>query len=248
MVTIKSFRNFLVNPDFNECSDIVLPKKLLILGSFLLLTLFLLIISQLLDSLMQSLEVYPAYSHILNSVYESISSNSVGNKSTQSTLLISLISAPILEELQFRLLLKKYNKQLIAISFSLVLGYFTNRSFHTELWYGSNETIQALLPTLYIFIFAILFYFPFKILAKGISENLWNENPKFLFYLSAILFALNHITNYNIESAHYLFLPIILLPYFIYATIFGFVRIRLGIMYSIILHSVFLIPTFIKLY
>ena len=148
MTSVNSFKKFIINPDFNECRNLTFVQKLLISGKFFLIALVLIIIAQLFDDAMHYLKAYPVPARILDSFLESAKTESSRGRSLRNMLMFSLLLAPILEELQFRLILKKYNKQLIAISVSLIIGYLTNRVFVSELWRGNNEIIQDLLATL----------------------------------------------------------------------------------------------------
>lgn len=67
-------------------------------------------------------------------------------------------------------------------------------------------------------------------------ENFWNFKPGFIFYSIAVLFASIHISNLDIKTDDLIYLPIILLPYFVYGLAFGYLRIRIGLIYSIAIH------------
>ncbi|CAM1374539.1 CPBP family intramembrane glutamic endopeptidase [Tenacibaculum xiamenense] len=59
----------------------------------------------------------------------------------------------------------------------------------------------------------------------------------FIFYSFAFLFGLVHITNYEISRNVILLTPILVAPQFILGTYLGFIRIRFGLLWSILLHA-----------
>lgn len=64
----------------------------------------------------------------------------------------------------------------------------------------------------------------------------WNKYFPIIFYLSSILFSLVHIFNYSSSIDYHEFF-INLVPVFFIGLLFGFIRVRLSIKYSIIYHS-----------
>jgi hypothetical protein len=82
--------------------------------------------------------------------------------------------------------------------------------------------------------------------------SLWlNKNPAHLewlevrrrkyfgliFYFTALIFALYHITNYHPSSRQLAFAPLIVLPQFAAGLFFGFTRIRYGLPWS--MHGIY---------
>ena len=66
----------------------------------------------------------------------------------------------------------------------------------------------------------------------------WNKNTDLIIYSVAILFAFMHVMNLKFETRDLIFMPIVLLPLFVYGLSFAYLRIRLGIIYSIALHFI----------
>lgn len=66
------------------------------------------------------------------------------------------------------------------------------------------------------------------------------------FYTLAVLFGYIHIFNFEITPMVLLFSPILVLPQLVLGLIFGYIRVRFGLFYSMILHmcynGVFIIP------
>ena len=141
--------------------------------------------------------------------------------------LIPCLLVPITEELSCRLFLKKslINSyiSLSLITFILIL-LFQNRKMYTLDWYVLNTLIFS------FFIWLSLFLFQ-KYFAKI------KITDRTIFYGSAILFSLLHLSNYSFqinELPKYLFL---IIPQFFSGLLYGYIRVTNGITYSILLHS-----------
>ncbi len=128
-------------------------------------------------------------------------------------ILTAVICAPVFEELLFRLPLRM-NRITMGISTLLifVVGVLT-------VIRGTEGTlILFLVPLLVVLILLYLKKIPFK----------------YVFYLSALLFGLAHFYNYTGESYFMLFFTIAVFVF--YGTVLGFIRMKYGIQYSILLH------------
>lgn len=60
---------------------------------------------------------------------------------------------------------------------------------------------------------------------------------KIAFYVFAILFGYVHLFNFEITPKVLLFSPILVLPQIVLGLIFGYVRVRFGLLYSMLLHA-----------
>ena len=59
------------------------------------------------------------------------------------------------------------------------------------------------------------------------------------FYANGGIFAYVHIFNFEITTNVILFSPLLVAPQFFIGLIFGFVRVRFGLIWSIFLHSIY---------
>jgi len=141
--------------------------------------------------------------------------------------LIPCLLVPVVEELSCRLFLKKslINSyiSLSLITFILIL-LFQGRKIYTLDWYVLNTLVFS------FFIWLSLFLFE-KYFAKI------KINDRTIFYGSAILFSLLHLSNYSFqinELPKYLFL---IIPQFFSGLLYGYIRVANGITFSILLHS-----------
>ena len=62
---------------------------------------------------------------------------------------------------------------------------------------------------------------------------------KIAFYFFALAFGFIHLSNYEIDSQILLFSPILVAPQLVIGVIFGFVRVRLGLPWAILMHAAY---------
>lgn len=85
----------------------------------------------------------------------------------------------------------------------------------------------------------LLFHF-FDFLSNNKAKILWLKNFRIFFYLSAILFALTHLTNYSNNSIFfYIVAPLIVLPQFIGGITLGYLRLKLGFFWGVLQHGLY---------
>lgn len=68
------------------------------------------------------------------------------------------------------------------------------------------------------------------------------SNPKSFkigFYVFALLFGFMHITNFEINTTIILLSPVLVLPQILLGGYFGYIRVRLGLQWSMLLHSMY---------
>ena len=142
--------------------------------------------------------------------------------------LIPCLLVPIVEELSCRLFLKKslINSyiSLSLITFILIL-LLQNRKIYSLDLYVLNTLVFS------FFIWLLLFSFKKYFVNIKITDRT-------IFYGSAILFSLLHLSNYSFqinELPKYLFL---IIPQLCSGLIYGYIRVKNGIIYSILLHSI----------
>ena len=142
--------------------------------------------------------------------------------------LIPCLLVPIVEELSCRLFLKKslINSyiSLSLITFILIL-LLQNRKIYSLDWYVLNTLVFS------FFIWLSLFSFKKYFVNIKITDRT-------IFYGSAILFSLLHLSNYSFqinELPKYLFL---IIPQLCSGLIYGYIRVKNGMIHSILLHSI----------
>ncbi len=143
-------------------------------------------------------------------------------------ILAGLIIGPIIEEILFRLLLKpRYWNVLLFFAFSI------------------SMMIVSIIKSnvLYLLIFTFLGCITLILCKKKTylkaAQKFILRRFYFAFYLSCFLFSLIHFTNYHPASYKLLLsMPLIILPQFIGGAFLGFVRMKYGIKYSFLFHSI----------
>ncbi|MBD3329888.1 CPBP family intramembrane metalloprotease [Candidatus Dojkabacteria bacterium] len=160
-------------------------------------------------------------------------------------LFFSVIYAPITEELSFRGVLRP---NLGIIGFSLPFTILVALQFIINFFPTLEGVIPSFLYNPFIWQGA-LFYLAFIIIAtttgvlldrklmlgKKISafyiKNIW-----WMYYLSAVIFGVLHITNFIAYKEILFFMPLLIAPQLIVGFFLGFIRIRYNLNWSILAH------------
>ncbi|HOX76064.1 MAG TPA: hypothetical protein PLB27_15185, partial [Bacteroidales bacterium] len=138
-------------------------------------------------------------------------------KSTRSGwkfLLLFVLIAPVSEEIIFRLNLRIKEKYLIFNILIFIIGLsMILINIYRAKWFR----ILVLASGLVVLIFS---FFMRSIIAPSLL-NFWHKRFKWIFYVTAVIFGLVHIFNYNLDKTGY-FLPVILVfPQFMMGLFFG---------------------------
>ena len=154
-------------------------------------------------------------------------SSSINDIPALKLFITGMILAPIYEEIFFRSLLK-FDKKNISI-FTIVISLLTMYNV-----YNNKYTNVLVLSIILILVFGIY-------LSSNIDKvsNFIKKHFKYFFYASSLIFGLIHITNFSGNINILIALSIILtLPQTISGLIFGYARMKYGLIYSIILHII----------
>lgn len=210
MLDLSSFFKYIKNPfyiGFNRKIDVY--ELLLLGGVYILCAFFLGII----------IKVYCVITHIQSTVGHL----DIANDTFLSSILI-VVLAPIKEEAQLRLLLRPKKPNLLL--FNAVMLLTSVIFIYHEKWQ------QAIIYLSIIVLFSLFFIF----LKKQI-KLLYSKYFSFIFYFSASLFALLHVSNYDGDSL-YIKLGILILvaPQFVLGVITAYLRVKYGLKYAILFH------------
>lgn len=243
--TIRHFISFLKVPDFFKEKDITFKDKLVIILKVFLITLLGLFIVNVINSLVFELVNVKKTTHVVEKIAKSTKNDEL------RVLYLSLlfIFMPILEEFIFRYPLGNFKRRKVMISVSLLSGLYLNKLF-SSYWYSQLAIAYPLMTYINIFFIAIIIYLILKALFRLLRFNLnlekiWTNKFTLIFYFFAICFMFNHLGSVSIANRY--LIPLTLLPYFIMSMSLGYIRIKLGIFYSIMLHYLFNIPSIIYL-
>jgi len=146
--------------------------------------------------------------------------------------LVVLIISPVVEELGFRLFFIP-NRINIAVSLSILLYFLSYLVFPFSLF---EINIYLTIPPASFLI--LLLITAKSSIAISLNQFL-TKHFKVFFYLSAVFYTYVHLINFWIEKGHIVWLPLIFLPYLMLGLVLGYIRIKLGIKYSIIFHFIY---------
>lgn len=180
------------------------------------------------------LKIFPNYLQEVSEIKTSFNSK-LNNKRLSFLFLSSVVLAPIMEELVFRIGITRKRLN-FYILFSATLIYLT----------------LTIIQDKYIFSLAILIYPTVQYLFYH-----YFSNYKFYFSISIIFsaayFGLIHIFNFNHGIMENVFsYAVMILPLMVFGYTFGIIRVKLGIVYAILAHIIlnligFLSSNFFKL-
>lgn len=150
------------------------------------------------------------------------------NTLTPLHILLITTLVPLIEEFISRFFLRPTRYKLTIY----LIGLFTLSIFVIivkDFW-----SLSAIL--IYLCLGSVLYY---KRSNNTIKFYHWYlKNFKTIFYLSCILFGVFHVINYNFQSdGSILLLSVMILPQIFTGALLGFMRMKYGIIFSILLHS-----------
>lgn len=142
-------------------------------------------------------------------------------------ILIGVILAPVYEEILFRSLLR-FNK----ISLSLFLA--TVVIFIVVFILKRNNTFISLLSATLLVTITFVSFWSIKRISQFITSNF-----KYFYYSSSILFGFMHLMNFTGDIRYIIAFSIVLIaPQIIAGIILGFIRMKHGLIYSILFHMI----------
>lgn len=139
-----------------------------------------------------------------------------------------VILGPVLEECIFRLFLNRlaYIRALMCFTigflFYLLSGY-------------SNPIFWMVFIILAFLVTASVVDLPY---VKAGIKQIRQRHFKEVFYLSAIMFGISHITNYSIFGYKALLAVVLVIPQVIMGVLFGYLRLRYGLVIAIVAHVI----------
>jgi len=232
--------SFLKNPDYNRFPDMSDEKELLILFKVFILTNIALVIVNIPTLILRKWGIISEIPMKSDLIFNSIVAQNIGLK---PYLIFSvLLCVPLLEEFSYRLFLTKFRIDYFMVSVSLFSGIIISNFLKGIFWIPKSWLLLSFIGAIYTLLVSaliggVLYLFKSKIIR---IEEFWDKNMGLIIYGVAIIFALLHVMNLKFETRDLIFMPIVLLPFFVYGLSFAYLRIRLGIIYSIALHFIIL--------
>ncbi len=238
--TRRDLLTFLKKPHFEAAQDLAIKSKIVIVLKVLILTYIGLVIANVPFTLMKKLNLIGEVSSAVNLVLDAMTQQSISFK--PYFIFTSALLVPLLEETAFRLFLTRFKINYFIVSVSLITGILILHFTGALLWRPESYLLLSLSTYFYVLIISgvigTALWLGRKQLEK--TEKSWNNNPGLIFYSSAVFFAFFHFMSINLNGTNLLLTPIILLPFMVYGLAFGYIRIRLGFIYSILLHFIIL--------
>jgi len=163
--------------------------------------------------------------------------------SIEKKIFFSLLFAPIVEEIIFRfpLLKVKWSYYFLICTFFICIGIlFNNTIFYFD--------IAVFVLLILLVVVLSLIDLPQKLI------DLWHTNYVYFFYFMTIVFGGIHLTNFNLYTLeNFWIIPALYIPQTICGFLFGYIRLKYGMIWCILQHSlyntvVFCIDTFTTLF
>jgi len=167
----------------------------------------------------------------------------INNKYAYAFLLLVIV--PVYEEIAFRNLLIQFNKVKFFISTSLILSFIIINTAKGSFLLIENS-INVFTYYLLLFITGAVFFVILNVVINDRVKNrirgIWDKNFLLVFYLVTMLFWGLHLWENNLGEINFLLLiqSFILLAF---SFIVGYIRIKLNILFAIILHVLFNLPS-----
>jgi hypothetical protein len=145
--------------------------------------------------------------------------------------------APMLEESCYRLVLR-FNPLFLSIAFGIFCHrLISNVFFEVSVYDIENYPLSRIA---WAAVFSVCFY---VILSnEKISSGLkvfWGKKFKWICWLSCLVFAFVHVTNFNITPVNILLMPLLTLPQLFLGVGAAYMRIKCGFMYAMLLHALY---------
>ncbi|WP_299886515.1 CPBP family intramembrane glutamic endopeptidase [uncultured Lacinutrix sp.] len=130
---------------------------------------------------------------------------------------------------------------IVAISLGMLISVFDHLEIIDMNKHANSELFENFSPIKVLFLVAIvapvleelIFRAPITLFCK------YNRQFKYIFYAFAIAFGYVHLFNFEIHALIILLSPILVLPQIILGMFLGYIRIKLGLPYSILLHGLY---------
>ncbi|MDO6603682.1 hypothetical protein [Arenibacter palladensis] len=218
---IKNLIQFVSQPQYLPLKDLTVRNKIYdTLGLFFIKLVFSLLVA-----------------NVLAVFYEpkNITDANMANRFTPLVyLLVGGVILPLYEEICFRLSLK-FKPLYAALTFTSLSYYLLTKAIYkTNLSLVDDTFYTRVLLSLFLGISAYALMYRVKIAQK--LAVLWENNIRWIYYLSCVLFAWLHIFNFELNLTNVLLLPIITLPQLFSTTIAGYTRLSFGFKYPLFVH------------
>lgn len=182
--------------------------------------------------------------------YDTTSNNEISELISNYDVLLMVffvvIYAPITEELSFRMFLK-YSPIRMGVGTVLFLYFIVEildslglktTSLLTDFFQESIQFFINIGFYITVLFVGLILGFIFKQFEERLKlKKIFSTTFPYLFYLTTLTFGFAHIGNYTNLKDIWFLAPIIVSPQILVGLLLGYVRVRYGLKYSVILHS-----------
>ena len=144
--------------------------------------------------------------------------------------------APIIEEMLFRACLR-YSKLNFAVTAGFCFYIFPGILIKGRGIFGEDNPLSLRIALMLIVVAAVYSILQSKPVFDNHLTKFWSSHFKLIFYLSVLSFGLIHVTNFEINPATFIVAPMLTLPQIAGGFMFGYIRLKYGILYAVLLHA-----------
>jgi hypothetical protein len=157
---------------------------------------------------------------------------------------LACLYAPIVEELEFRIFLK-YSK----INFTAFLGiwfyHLVREITYGNTLFGAHSDVSVSIGIVLGFVGLAYSFLDKNKVVNDYLGRFWSKWYKSIFYFSVIGFGFIHIFNFDTCFSTLLLTPVLTLPQTSIGLLLGYIRLKYGILYAMLLHSAYNFSLFI---
>lgn len=159
--------------------------------------------------------------------------------------ILDYIKNPRLKPLKYLTVKQKLNIVLacipiclvLGLGFGLLIGMLEALSIYNSDSHAVNKLMEEKSPAYIILTAVILAPIIEEFIFRGPLTLFSKKFFKIGFYTLAILFGYIHLFNFEITTKIILLSPLFVAPQIIIGLVFGYVRVRLGLLYAMLLHA-----------
>lgn len=146
------------------------------------------------------------------------------------------LAAPFTEEILFRLCLR-YSKLNLAVGAGFCFLIYFSPLVKGRGIFGEDHPLSLRIGLVLIVSATVYSILQNNPVLDHCLTKFWSSHFKLIFYLSLIVFALIHVSNFEINPKLFIAAPLVTLPQLAGGFMFGYVRLKYGIVYAILLHG-----------
>lgn len=232
----KDLISFFKNPDYERFRTDSTIARIIVFVKVVLLGLLIELLANLPLIVGEYMGLFKESINLIHQNYQSLDSD--GSGYMIYFLVYVVLVGPLIEEIAFRFPLKAFHLQHIKVALALIVGPVAYSSLYPVLWQPDTYWFFFSINLFYQLCFSGLVYFCLSFFESKLGRlcSIWNKRPSIVHYFFASTFALSHIFSFSIDSSQFLQVPFILFPFFMSGLILAYLRVRIGFVYSILLH------------